>query len=281
MRDTLERALVRASSHPATSRLVGKLAELRLPRPLLARAIDLYCRTFTVDRSEAAETASGYPTFNAFFTRRLREGARPVAAGPGILVAPCDARLHACGPIPTNGLIEQVKGRTYSVEALLGSSEDAAAFRGGFTATLYLSPAMYHRVHAPIAGQVRAWRYIPGRLFPVNAMGVRHVDGLFARNERVVVFLDSKEAGPVAVVLVGAANVGRITLAFTDLVTNTRGAAGYFLPPHPIPLGRGDELGVFNLGSTVVLLAANPRLMSAGPVAGDLVRMGEAFWRMG
>jgi phosphatidylserine decarboxylase len=281
MRESLERALVRASSHPVTSRLAGRLADLRLPRPLLGRAIALYCRVFGVDESEAAEPFSAHATFNSFFTRRLRDGARPVDTGQGVLVAPCDGRLHSSGPVAADGLIEQVKGRTYSLEALLGSSEDAQRFRGGVTATLYLSPAMYHRVHAPMAAEVKAWRYVPGRLYPVNGMGVRHVDGLFAKNERVVVLLDSDEVGPVAVVLVGAANVGRMSLAFTDLVTNTGGAAGYFLPPHPIHLGRGDELGAFNLGSTVVLLAANPRLTNAGLLPGDLVRMGQAFWRVG
>jgi phosphatidylserine decarboxylase len=147
-------------------------------------------------------------------------------------------------------------------------------------ATLYLSPAMYHRVHAPLAGTVRLWRHIPGRLFPVNGMGVRHVDGLFARNERVVVLMDTAEAGPLAVVLVGAANVGRMSLSFCDLRTNSGTLPGTFLPPRPIALGRGDELGTFHLGSTVVLVAANPRYASAGPLTGDLVRMGQPLWRV-
>jgi phosphatidylserine decarboxylase len=279
MRDTLERAIVRASSHPLTSRLAGRLADLRLPRPLLGGALRLYCRGLGVDMTEAALPLAEFATFDAFFTRKLREGARPVAAGDEIIVAPCDGRLHSVGPVSEDGRIEQVKGRTYGIEALLGSAEDAKRFRGGVTATLYLSPAMYHRVHSPAGAQVRAWRYIPGRLFPVNGMGVRHVDSLFARNERVVVFLDSKEMGAIAVVLVGAANVGRMTLSFADLVTNSGRAPGSFLPIEPLALDRGAELGAFHLGSTVVLLVADPRLTSAGPVPGDLVRMGQALWR--
>jgi phosphatidylserine decarboxylase len=279
MRDTLEQAVVLASSHPATSRLAGRLADLRLPRPILGGAIRLYCRALGVDTDEVAEPISSHATFDAFFTRRLRPGARPVASGEGIAACPCDARLHATGPLSADGRVEQVKGRTYTVEALVGSAEDAAPFRGGSMATLYLSPAMYHRVHSPVSATVRAWRHIPGRLFPVNGMGVRHVDGLFVKNERVVVFLDSDELGAMAVVLVGAANVGRITLSFSDLVTNTGRSGGVFSSPRPVRLERGGELGTFHLGSTVVLLGAHRSLTSAGPMPGDIVRMGQALWR--
>jgi phosphatidylserine decarboxylase len=137
---------------------------------------------------------------------------------------------------------------------------------------------MYHRVHSPVDGVVRAWRYVPGRLFPVNAAGVRAIPGLFTRNERVAVFCDTEAHGPTAVVLVGAANVGRVSLAFTDLVTN-RGSAGVRAEPaRPVRLARGDELGAFNLGSTVVLLVADPALAPAAR-AGDLVRVGEPLWR--
>jgi phosphatidylserine decarboxylase len=138
---------------------------------------------------------------------------------------------------------------------------------------------MYHRVHSPVDGVVRAWRYVPGRLYPVNTLAIRHVEGLFAVNERVVVLIDTEDSGPVAVVLVGAANVGRISLAFTDHVTNQGEAARLTVPPVPIPLRRGDELGAFNLGSTVVLLAADGRLRPAGVEPGRILRMGEALWR--
>jgi phosphatidylserine decarboxylase len=131
-----------------------------------------------------------------------------------------------------------------------------------------------------VDGEVVAWRYVPGRLFPVNAAGVRSVSGLFTRNERVCVLVETPAHGPVAIVLVGAANVGRIGLAFAELVTNRGMAPGAFRPPAPIPIRRGDEIGVFNLGSTVVLLVADPLLHPAAR-AGDLVRVGEALWRPG
>ena len=137
---------------------------------------------------------------------------------------------------------------------------------------------MYHRVHSPVDGRIVAWRYVPGRLFPVNAMGVRSVPGLFTRNERVVVLIETEAHGRVAVVLVGATNVGRIQLAFAELETNRGRAAGSFAPPRPLAVRRGDELGVFNLGSTVVLLVADPRLERTFET-GSLVQVGQALWR--
>jgi phosphatidylserine decarboxylase len=281
-RATLERLAATAVSWPLLSRLTGRLSELELPKAILVPAIRGYARACGADLSEAALSPERYPSFNAFFTRRLREGARPIAAGEGVVVSPSDSRLSAMGPVPADGRLEQLKGSTYSIEALLGSAEDATPFRRGVHATLYLSPAMYHRVHAPVDCWVRAWRHVPGRLFPVKAAAVRAVPGLFTRNERVAVFLDTEAHGPVAVVLVGAANVGRVSLAFADLVTNRPrgGAPVRVVPPGPIALRRGDELGVFNLGSTVVLLLADAGLVPAA-TAGGLVRMGQALWRRG
>ena len=276
----LERIAVAAVSWPLMSRVVGRLADLPLPGWLRVPVIQAYARGCGVDLEEAALPPSAYQTFGAFFTRRLRDGARQIDGGSGVLVSPSDSRLSAIGPVPGDGRLEQVKGETYGIDALLGSGEDAARFRAGQHATLYLSPAMYHRVHSPVDGEVVGWRYVPGRLFPVNAGGVRSVPGLFTRNERVVVLLETAAHGPVAIVLVGAANVGRIGLAFTDLVTNRGHAPGAFQPEAPIPIRRGDEIGVFNLGSTVVLLVADPGLVPAAR-AGDLVQFGQALWRRG
>jgi phosphatidylserine decarboxylase len=277
---TIERLLATAVSNPLLSRVAGRLSDLRLPAALLAPAIRLYARAFGADLGEADRPPEAYPSIGASFTRRLRDGARPVDARPGVVVSPTDSRLSAIGAVPADGLLEQVKGSRYPIEALLGSAEDAAPFRAGVHATLYLSPAMYHRVHSPVDGRVRAFRYVPGRLFPVNAAGVRSVPGLFTRNERVAVFLETEAHGPVAVVLVGAANVGRMSLAFAPLVTNRGQAGALAVLREPAVLGRGDDLGAFNLGSTVVLLLADPALAPAAS-AGDLVRVGQALWRRG
>ncbi|HUG53814.1 MAG TPA: archaetidylserine decarboxylase [Vicinamibacteria bacterium] len=278
-RNVAERWFVRAFSAPGASRLAGRLADARLPGPLLRAAMRAYIRAYRVDMSEVAEPLSAHSTFNAFFTRRLRPGARPVSTEPGVAVAPCDSRVVSIGSVPEDGRIEQVKGRTYTLAALLGSEEDARAFARGVHATLYLSPSMYHRVHSPVDGLIRAWRYLPGRLFPVNTLAIRHVEGLFTLNERVSILIDAPEVGPVAVVMVGAANVGRMSLSFAPLLTNTGARAGEFRADPVIPFARGAELGAFNLGSTVVLLVADPTLEPAGVSAGQLVRMGQPLWR--
>jgi phosphatidylserine decarboxylase len=275
----LERTLATAVSAPALSRVVGWLADRPLPPFVLRPLIVAYSRLYGVDLGEAAEPVEAFPTFGAFFTRGLREGARPIDPRPGVVVSPADSLLSDLGAVPAEGRLEQIKGQGYSLDALLGSPAAAGRFRGGSHATLYLSPAMYHRVHSPVDGRIVGWSYVPGRLFPVNPLAVRSVPGLFTRNERVAVFLETDDLGPVAVVLVGATNVGRITLRFASLVTNSGAPAGRGAPEEPLPVRRGEELGAFNLGSTVVLLIADPALAPVGPSPGSLVRMGEALWR--
>lgn len=280
MADAIKRLWLRALSRPRLSRLVSGLAERPLPGPLLRPLLRGYVRVYKVDLAEAAEPLAAYPSFNAFFTRRLREGARVLDPDPGAVLSPADSRVHSIGPVPEDGRLEQVKGNTYSLKRLLGGPE-AAEFQGGAHATLYLSPSMYHRVHSPVSGRIRSWRYLPGRLYPVNALAVRMVQELFAVNERLAVFIDTEEFGPVAVVMVGATNVGRITLSFDDLVTNAGLPGTAVRPARPIPVARGQEIGAFNLGSTVVLLIGRPRALRPQASPADVVRMGQALWRRG
>lgn len=277
--DRLKRLWLRAISRPRLGRLVSRLADSRLPSPLLRPLIRGYVRAYGVDLTEAANPIQAYGSFNAFFTRRLREGARPLDADPDAVLSPSDSLVYSIGPVPADGRLEQVKGRTYSLEALLGGPE-APEFACGAHATLYLSPSMYHRVHSPVSGRIRCWRYLPGRLYPVNALAVRLVDELFVVNERVAVVIDSDGFGLVALVMVGATNVGRMTLSFDALDTDSGRRARSVQPPAPIPIERGAELGAFNLGSTVVLLVARPDLQAAGVSAGDVVKMGQALWRV-
>jgi phosphatidylserine decarboxylase len=274
----LARLYLRLLSHPSLSHRVGRAAELRLPGPVLRLVIAAYVRFYAVDLVESAEAVTSFRTFDAFFTRQLREGARPLDA-EDVVIAPCDARLHGLGRVPEDLRLEQIKGKSYSLEELLGDARLAAKFERGSQATLYLSPAMYHRVHWPAEGRIVGWRRIPGRLYPVNALAVRHVDRLFAVNQRVVVELESERFGPMAVVLVGATNVGRITLEFESMGAPPSIHGDWIEAARPLGVRRGDELGVFHLGSTVVLLAADPRLASAGPEGGSLVKMGQALWR--
>ncbi len=279
LRDVLDRMAAGAVSSPNLSRVAGRLADLEAPAAILQPLLRAYSRFYGVDLSEAAEPLVAHRTFNAFFTRRLKEGVRPLPADGAVIVSPADSLLTSIGPVPADGRLEQVKGRTYALDDLLGSPEEGRRFRGGVQATLYLSPGMYHRVHAPLDARVRSWTYLPGRLYPVNAMSVRTVDRLFARNERVAVFLESETFGSVALVMVGAANVGRMTLAFAPLVTNTGAPSGTSRPSSETRLPRGAELGTFNLGSTVVLLLADGRVRPrAAP--GDVVRVNGPLFAM-
>ncbi|MCB9728711.1 MAG: phosphatidylserine decarboxylase [Deltaproteobacteria bacterium] len=276
----MERIVAELVSVRALSHTTGHLADLRLPRQVLERAMLAYIRAYDVDMSDVAEPLSAFETFNAFFTRALRPGARPIDPGENTIVSPADSRVHEMGRVPTHGMLEQVKGRRYRLGALLGDEGEAGAFREGVYANLYLSPRDYHRVHCPVDGHILSWRHIPGRLYPVNNLAMRAIDGLYATNERVVVHFDSPGFGRVALVFVGATNVGRITLSFTDQpgAWNSRGPTTV-TPREPIAIARGDELGMFNLGSTVVLLVADPKLVPASVLAGEHVAMGRGLWR--
>jgi phosphatidylserine decarboxylase len=276
--DRIKQAWLRAISRPGLSRFVSGLAERRLPGVVLRPLLRTYVRVYQVDLSEAAEPLTAFPSFNAFFTRRLREGARALDPDPRALLSPCDSRLSSIGSVPEDGRLEQIKGNTYALSALLGGQE-AAEFARGVHATLYLSPSMYHRVHSPVSGRIRCWRYLPGRLYPVNTLAVRLVKELFAVNERLAVIIDTEQFGPVAVVMVGATNVGRMTLAFDSLVTNAGLPAMSVRPAVPVPIERGAELGAFNLGSTVVLLIGNADSLRPQVSAGEVVKMGQALWR--
>ena len=195
--------------HHPLSRLMGRFTQCRNPafKNLFIRAI---VRVFGVDLSEAAEpNPRAYGCFNDFFTRPLKPGIRPIAEDPDAVVSPADGTVSQCGPI-NEGRLLQAKGRDYGVVELLGGDAGRAApFQGGSFATIYLSPKDYHRLHMPLAGTLREMVHVPGRLFSVNDATARGVPNLFARNERVVALFDT-EAGPMALVLVGAIFVASI-----------------------------------------------------------------------
>ena len=240
-------------------------------------AIRRFIARYRVDMSEAADPdPRAYPTFNAFFTRALREGARPVA--PEGLLCPVDGTISEFGPIE-DGRIFQAKGHRYDATALLGGDTAlAAGFRHGHFATLYLSPRDYHRIHMPCAGRLRRMVHVPGELFSVNPATAQAVPGLFARNERVVCVFDG-EHGPFVMVLVGATIVGSMATVWHGVVNPPRPGAvrawDYEAGTAPV-LARGAEMGRFLLGSTVVMLLPpgpwrfNPAWAPAGPI-----RLGE------
>jgi phosphatidylserine decarboxylase len=269
------------------SRAIGRVADLhadgrRAEGKLLSRAIDLYVRAYGVDLSECDVPEGGYRSFNDFFTRPLRAGARPIDGDPRAIVSPADGRIEDAGPIDARGVF-LIKGRRYELAELLGSSDEAQRLAGGSFVVVYLSPRDYHRVHAPVGGEVVRARHLGGTLFPVNRIGVEHVPNLFAKNERVVVVQDAPGLGEVVSVLVGALVVGGIGLAFDRELVRRRGPAGgetAYAVPRP-SLVRGGELGWFELGSTVIVLVP----ASAGAVlavrSGDVTRVGRPLAHAG
>jgi phosphatidylserine decarboxylase len=217
--------------------------------------ISVFMRAYRPVMADAIEPEpQRYASFNAFFTRALKPGARPADPDPLSVVSPCDGTLSIAGTLRASQLL-QAKGHAFSLEALLSDGGDfAGALRGGLYATLYLAPFNYHRVHMPLAGRLAAAWHVPGRLFSVNAATVARVPNLFARNERVICAFEG-EHGAFVVVLVGALFVGSISTVWHGEVTPRRGV--HRLEPATgaaLWQPRGAELGLFNMGSTVLLL---------------------------
>ncbi len=257
--------------------LAGKLASARLGG-ITQAAIRNFVAHYQVDMSEAADPRlESYATFNDFFTRPLREGARPIAAAP--FICPVDAAISQFGPIEHDQIF-QAKGHSYSTRALVGGDQALAhRFDHGHFATLYLAPKDYHRIHMPCEGRLTRMIYVPGDLFSVNPLTARHVPSLFARNERVVCVFECAH-GPMILVLVGATIVGSMATVWHGVVNppRTRDVREWRYDDQQIVLAKGAEMGRFLLGSTVVLLfpknvlAFTPDWAPTKPV-----RLGEAM----
>lgn len=247
-----------------------------LKRPLLR----WFARAYRVDLSEALEeNLDAYATFNDFFTRALKPGARPLAQDANAVVAPADGVLTEHGRIDGDTLF-QAKGRAYSLAELLGESgPESAALRGGSYFTIYLAPHNYHRVHAPLAGSLERTRYLPGKRFSVSRATAAAIPRLFCRNERAVCWF-ATERGPMAVVFVGALNVSSITTLTRGEIAS--GPAQHWLEREPRRVALGEEIGRFNMGSTVIVLLADPTLrFAAATHDGVGVRMGQLLGTLG
>jgi phosphatidylserine decarboxylase len=265
------------------SRLVGKLAAAEAGA-LTTAAITWFIKQYKIDMSEAAQSQpEAYASFNAFFTRALKKGIRPISQDSDIMVHPVDGAVSQLGPME-EGRIFQAKGHHYSALALLGNQEeDAKRFQDGDFATIYLAPKDYHRIHMPIKGTLSKMTYVPGELFSVNPLTAQNVPGLFARNERVVAIFET-ESGPLAMVLVGATIVASIETVWAGTVTPPAGKK-VFTWDYPtegseaITLEKGAEMGRFKLGSTVVMLCAKGALTGfvEGVEPGAVTRMGQPF----
>lgn len=241
--------------------------------------IRIFMRLYSISLEEAeVRDIAQFEHFNAFFTRALRRGARPLAPEPTLL-SPVDGTLSQCGSI-TRGQLIQAKGHKYDCASLLADPALADDFDGGTFATIYLAPYNYHRIHMPTDATLRGWRYVPGRAFSVNARTARAMPRLFARNERLVVVFDTPR-GALSMILVGALFVSGIETVWTGPISppHRRGSPG---PMQHLPaarhFARGEEMGRFNMGSTVILVAAPGVLRwSEDLQPGRTVRMGEAI----
>ena len=241
-----------------------------------------FIRRYGVNMDEAAQPdPAAYASFNEFFTRALRPGVRPLAEAP--LLCPVDGAISQFGPIEGDQIF-QAKGHRYRTTALVGGDAELAhRFEGGHFATIYLSPRDYHRIHMPCAGRLRRMIYVPGELFSVNPTTARGVPGLFARNERVVCVFDGP-LGPFILTLVGATIVGSMATAWHGVVNppRTHDVRDWRYDDRSIELQRGEEMGRFLLGSTVVLLfPAGPLHFNPAWAPGGAVRMGQAMASLG
>lgn len=264
------------------TRMAGKLAEAKLGFVTHA-IIKLFIKQYGIDMSEAKdESHKSYATFNDFFTRELKEGIRPIDENNNTLCYPADACVSQAGAIKAGQLI-QAKGQSYEAFELLGGDKELSAeFDEGSFATLYLSPRDYHRVHMPCDAVLRQMVYVPGELFSVNQLTAENVPNLFARNERLVCIFDT-EFGPMAQVLVGATIVGSIETTWAGTITPPRGKSvhRWDYPTNneqAIRFKKGDEMGRFKLGSTVINLFAKDAVnFSENTVAGNVTRVGQAY----
>lgn len=264
------------------SRVVGKLAAAKAGA-LTTYLIKLFIKQYKIDMTEAKYSdPAHYKTFNEFFTRPLKDGVRPMVDDEQVIIHPVDGAISQLGDI-IDGQLIQAKGHDYSLQALLGGDEyDTTAFLDGKFATIYLAPKDYHRIHMPIDGTLSKMIYVPGDLFSVNPLTAQNVPNLFARNERVVAIFET-DIGPLAMVLVGATIVASIETVWAGTVTPPAGS-DVFSWKYPtegenaLTLKKGEEMGRFKLGSTVVLAwGADKADILDDQLPETVTRLGTAF----
>ena len=258
--------LLRVLPRSRITRAVGRLVDARLHPKISAAIVSAYAKLYRVALEEAAEQEGPFESFDDFFTRKLRDGLRPLCPDENAVVSPADGRIEDIGPITEGGRLT-IKGRDYSLADLVGDPGEVKRYAGGQFVIVYLSPRDYHRVHSPVAGEISLIRLLPGDYYPVNSIGERHVPSLFSRNRRVAIVIDTKTHGRVTVVMVSAMIVGRVSVSVIDARDVPLGT--HRIDP-PKPVARGEEIGIFRLGSTAVVFvekgAAPPWTRAPGPV---------------
>ena len=268
----------------AVSEAIGWGASRGLPARLRHAMLTRFAQVYGIDVSEAEKPLAEYADFDEFFTRKLRPGLRPIAEAPDSVVSPADGRVTECGLV-TAGKLLQAKGSLFDLETLLGDGEAAARLEGGAYVITYLSPRDYHRVHAPVGGRVIGWQHIPGTLFMVGPKTLSREPGLFTRNERFVTLIEMEGGGLCAVVMVAAIGVGHVTASYDDEVATharkfVRAAVRHRRYEQPRPIARGEELGIFHLGSTTVTVFQPGKVELSPAQPGDAVKMGVGIGRV-
>ncbi|HPI89519.1 MAG TPA: archaetidylserine decarboxylase [Spirochaetota bacterium] len=255
------------------SRLFGLITRIPVPQSIMKALISWYSKKFAVIE-EYRVPESGFTCFDKFFTRELKPDARPVPRDKKSIISPVDARIDQYGLIKEDSII-QAKGIYYSVRDLVPISVAEKFINGSFI-TLYLSPGDYHRIHSPVSGSITGYLHIPGRLFTVQEYMANGLNGLFTRNERLITFIESKGM-PVAVCKIGAMNVGRITVPYDTVSTNKffRKKTEKAYTAKTLSIQKGDEIGTFHLGSTVILLFPQDFIKFNSFNKGHLIKMGE------
>lgn len=250
------RLMTELSSRKWLSQMTGRFAKSAASRIIIPR----FAQSYRIRVEDAEKPLAEYRSLNEFFTRRLKPGLRPLHADPSALLSPVDAVITGLGRIE-DGTLLNVKGQDYALEELLNRSPRTLNYRNGYYFVLYLSPTDYHRIHAPVSGRIVEKEHVPGKVYPVNEFGLRHMTRVLSRNERLITYI-AHAAGEVAVVKVGALNVSSIRYA----------------EPLPDRLERGGDLAYFEFGSTVVLLTENGILEPRTDLqVGSAVKMGESL----
>ncbi len=281
--ERMVRSAWRLTPQRALSDLIGWSVSRPLPGPMRAALLRSFASQYGIDVGEAEKPLEAYSGLQEFFTRKLKPGARPIDPAPDSVVSPADGVIVEVGAV-RDGLLIDAKDAGFTLADLVADAALARALDGGAYQVTYLSPKDYHRVHAPLAGRVVSWNYIPGRLFPVNDRSVAREPGLFSKNERLVIVMEG-DAGPFVVIMVAAVGVGHITASFDpEVATHCEGFCdGRVRRRHldpSVPVEKGGELGIFNLGSTTILVCSPGRVALDSVPRVTPVRMGKPVGRV-
>ena len=282
--DRAARSVWRIVPKRAVSDAIGWGVSLGIPAALRTLMLTRFARVYGIDVSEAEKPLSEYAGFDEFFTRKLRPGTRPIDDAPGRVISPADGVIVESG-LATAGKLIQAKGSEFDLATLLDDAPAAARLEGGAYVITYLSPKDYHRVHSPVGGKVVGWRHVPGTLFSVSAASIRREPGLFARNERFITLIEMDGGGLAAVVMVAAVGVGHVTVSYDPEVATHRpeffrSALRHRQYDQPKPIARGDELGIFHLGSTTIAVFEGGHVELDALTPGAAVKMGVGMGRV-